>query len=141
MAAIVQFIGNRNEQAEKVAESLNLFPVPATALVLFIVLASVMPQIGLAKSAALQALPIYISFAIIAPFVGWIIAGIFRLESGSASAVSFSASYRNSFVILPLAFAIPGSMPIIPAVILTQTIVELCFLPIYIRLIPRLFKT
>jgi hypothetical protein len=55
--------------------------------------------------------------------------------------VSFSASYRNSFVILPLAFAIPGSMPIIPAVILTQTIVELCFLPIYIRLIPRLFKT
>lgn len=141
MAAIVQFIGNRNEQAEKVAESLNLFPVPATALVLFIVLASVMPQIGLAKSAALQALPIYISFAIIAPFVGWIIARIFRLESGSASAVSFSASYRNSFVILPLAFAIPGSMPIIPAVILTQTIVELCFLPIYIRLIPRLFKT
>nr|WP_290446944.1 bile acid:sodium symporter [Acinetobacter lwoffii] len=114
---------------------------PATALVLFIVLASVMPQIGLAKSAALQALPIYISFAIIAPFVGWIIARIFRLESGSASAVSFSASYRNSFVILPLAFAIPGSMPIIPAVILTQTIVELCFLPIYIRLIPRLFKT
>ena len=64
MAAIVQFIGNRNEQAEKVAESLNLFPVPATALVLFIVLASVMRQIGLAKSAALQALPIYISFAI-----------------------------------------------------------------------------
>ncbi len=49
MAAIVQFIGNRNEQAEKVAESLNLFPVPATALVLFIVLASVMPQLGLQK--------------------------------------------------------------------------------------------
>ena len=57
----------------KLTAPLNLLPVPATALVLFIVLASVTPQIGLAQSAALQALPIYIAFAIIAPFVGWAI--------------------------------------------------------------------
>lgn len=140
LAAFVQFIGNKSKEAIRFTEPLNLLPVPATALVLFIVLASVMPQIGLAKSAALDALPIYIAFAVIAPFIGWIIARIFKLDSGSARAVSFSASYRNSLVILPLAFAVPGSMPIIPAVILTQTIVELCFLPLYVRLIPLLSK-
>ena len=139
LAGIVQFIGNKSESLAKLTAPLNLLPVPATALVLFIVLASVTPQIGLAQSAALQALPIYIAFAIIAPFVGWAIASLFKLEPSSARAVSFSASYRNSLVILPLALAVPGSMPIIPAVILTQTIVELCLLPIYIRLIPKIF--
>ncbi|QRF09446.1 arsenic resistance protein [Acinetobacter pittii] len=141
LAGIVQFIGNKSESLAKLTAPLNLLPVPATVLVLFIVLASVTPQIGLAQSAALQALPIYIAFAIIAPFVGWAIAFLFKLKSGSARAVSFSASYRNSLVILPLALAVPGSMPIIPAVILTQTIVELCFLPLYVRLIPKLMGT
>lgn len=138
LAGLVQFIGNKSPSLATVTAPLNLLPVPATALVLFIVLASVTPQIGQAQSAALQALPIYITFAIIAPFVGWAIAFLFKLEPNSTRAVSFSASYRNSLVILPLALAVPGSMPIIPAVILTQTIVELCFLPIYLRLIPKL---
>jgi Arsenite efflux pump ACR3 and related permeases len=141
LAGIVQFISNKSESLATLSAPLNLLPVPATALVLFIVLASVTPQIGLAQSAALQALPIYIAFAIIAPFIGWAIASLFKLESSSARAVSFSASYRNSLVILPLALVVPGSMPIIPAVILTQTIVELCFLPIYTRLIPRMFPS
>src|SRR5690348_6847490 len=63
-----------------------------------------------------------------------------RLDAISARAVSFSASSRNSLVILPLAFAVPGGVPILPAVILTQTIVELCFLPVYVRVIPRLSR-
>ncbi|MDR4515781.1 MAG: arsenic resistance protein [Nitrosomonas sp.] len=116
----------------------NILPVPATALVLFVVLASVTPQIGLAQSSALRAVPIYLSFAIVAPVMGYLIARGFRLESTSVCAVSFSSSYRNSLVILPLAFAIPGGVPILPAVILMQTIIELCFLPIYVRWIPRM---
>lgn len=116
---------------------LNSLPVPATALVLLIVFASVMPQIGLAQSAALAAVPIYISYAILAPCVGWLIAKKFKLDHFSSKAISFSASYRNSFVILPLAFAIPHAMPIVPAVILTQTIVELLFLPIYLKIIEK----
>src|SRR5690606_22615523 len=108
----------------------------ATAFVLLVVLASVMPQISLAQDAALHAVPIYIAFAMIAPLIGCLAARLVRLDAPSARAVSFSTSYRNSLVILPLAFAVPGGVPVLPAVILTQTIVELCFLPVYVRLIP-----
>lgn len=139
LAGLVQYFGNHSQKYATYIEPLNLLPVPATALVLLIVLASVMPQIGLAQTAALSVLPIYILFAAIAPLVGWIIAKAFKLDNITGRSVSFSASYRNSLVILPLALAIPNSMPVIPAVILTQTIVELCFLPIYIRLIAKIF--
>ena len=88
-----------------------------------------MPQTGLAQNAALYTAPVYIAFAVIAPLIGKLAASLMRLDAISARAVSFSASYRNSLVILPLAFAVPGGVPLLPAVILTQTIVELCFLP------------
>lgn len=138
LAGLVQTLGRRTKGGASLVSVLNLLPVPATALVLFIVLAAVMPQIGLAQNAALRAAPIYLAFAIIAPLMGWAVARAMRLESTSARAVSFSASYRNSLVILPLAFAVPGGAPLLPAVILTQTIIELFFLPLYVKLIPRL---
>lgn len=138
LAAVVQALMRRNEKLAKAGRMLDLLPVPATAFVLFVVLASVMPHIGLAQRAALHAAPVYIAFALIAPLIGKLAAGIMRLDAVSARAVSFSAAYRNSLVILPLAFAVPGGVPLLPAVILMQTIVELCFLPVYVRWIPRL---
>lgn len=138
LAGIVQAFSRRSVAGERLVGVLNLLPVPATALVLFIVLASVMPQIGLAQEAALRALPIYIVYAVAAPLAGRLVSRVMGLEATSARAVSFSASYRNSLVILPLAFVVPGGIPLLPAVILTQTIVELCFMPLYVRFIPRL---
>lgn len=140
LAGAVQALGRKTNAGRRLLGILNLLPVPATVLVLFIVLASVMPQIGLAQSAALRAAPIYVAFAVIAPLAGRLATRALRLDGPSARAVSFSASYRNSLVILPLAFAVPGGVPLLPAVILTQTIVELCFLPIYVRWIPRLAR-
>ena len=138
LAAITQFIAKRTRRGDQLLEWLNVLPVPATALVLFVVLISVMPQIGDAQQAALSAAPIYILYALIAPLVGRLVARGLLLEPAAARAVSFSASYRNSLVILPLAFAVPGGVPLLPAVILTQTIVELVFLPLYVRWIPKL---
>ena len=140
VAAVVQAFCKRVRHGTGLARVLGLLPVPATALVLFVVLAAVVPQIGLAWKAALQALPIYIVYAALAPLAGYLVARFMRLNAAPARAVSFSASYRNSLVILPLAFAVPGGTPLIPAVILTQTITELLFLPAYLRLIPRFTK-
>lgn len=137
-AGVMQAIGKRSRTGHGLVAATALLPVPATALVLFVVLASVMPQIGLAHHAAMRAIPVYLAFAFIAPLLGWGVARAIRLEPASARALSFSASYRNSLVILPLAFAVPGGVPLIPAVILTQTMTELFLLPAYLRWIPRL---
>lgn len=87
---------------------------------------------------ALQAVPIYVAFAVLAPLAGWMVARMFRLEPAAGRAVAFSAATRNSLVVLPLALAVPGAIPVLPAIIITQTLVELLSELFYIRLMPQL---
>lgn len=138
LAAMVQLWASRNPVGSRVATVLGLLPVPATALVLFIVVAAMIPQLEAATAAALQVIPLYMAFAVLAPFAGWMIARLFQLETAAGRAVAFSAGTRNSLVVLPLALAVPEAMPVVPAVIVTQTMVELFSSVIYMRLIPRL---
>lgn len=137
LAGAFQFLAPRHRAVGRVAAHLELFPVPATALVLFLVLASVMPQVGHAMGAALSALPFYVVFAVIAPMLGFLVAKGFRLSAPASRAVIFSSATRNSLVVLPLAFAVPGGVPILPAVIVMQTVVELLSELLYIRVVPR----
>lgn len=138
LAAAAQLWAARTERGNRVTAALGVLPVPATAVVLFLVLAAVTPQIGAAAGAALTAAPIYLAYAVVAPVLGWIVARIGRLDPGAARAVAFSAATRNSLVILPLAFAVPGGVPLVPAVVVTQTMIELVSELVYVRWIPRL---
>lgn len=141
LAAAVQLWAARTATGKRVATALGLLPVPATALVLFLVLAAVMPQIGKAAGAALAAAPIYIAYAIVAPVLGWLVARAGRLDAGGTRAVAFSAATRNSLVILPLAFAVPGGVPLVPAVVVTQTMIELVSELAYVRWIPAMARS
>lgn len=118
--------------------TLALLPVPATALVLLLVVAAVLPQLGQAGTAALRAVPVYGVFALLAPLLGWWVALRARLPAPAARAVAFSAATRNSLVVLPLALAVPGALPLLPAVVVAQTLVELVAELVYIRWLPRL---
>lgn len=100
--------------------------------------AAVTPRLGAAVSVATSVLPFYIAFAIIAPVLGLIVSHLFRLAPPARRAVMFSSGTRNSLVILPLAMAIPGALPVVPAVIVTQTLVELVAMLVYVPLIHRL---
>jgi ACR3 family arsenite efflux pump ArsB len=55
-------------------------------------------------------------------------------------AVAFSAATRNSLVVLPLGLAVPGAVPVLPAIIVTQTLVELLSELIYVRFMPKIGK-
>lgn len=138
LAALCQLWAARSIAGARIAALLGLLPVPATALVLFIVIAAVVPQLGPALTTVLAVAPIYVAFAVIAPLLGWAIARFAGLNAPAGRAVAFSGATRNSLVVLPLALAVPGAIPIIPAVIVTQTLVELVASLIYIRLISRL---
>ncbi len=141
LAGLVQIWAARAYTGELVSTKLGLLPVPATALVLFVVIASVVPQLETATGVVLQVLPIYIVFAALAPFLGWLMGRLFRLDAPTSRAIAFSAGTRNSLVILPLALAVPGAIPVLPAIIVTQTLVELISELIYVRLIPKLTQS
>jgi ACR3 family arsenite efflux pump ArsB len=137
LAVIVQLWASRTQSGAKVSAMLGLAPVPATALVLFIVVAAVVPQLGFAADATFGVIPVYLAFAVIAPLAGWLMGRMFRLEAAAGRAIAFSAGTRNSLVVLPLALAVPGAVPILPAIIVTQTLVELLSELIYVRVIAR----
>ena len=137
LAVLTQSWAARSRMGTSVSARLGLMPVPATAIVLFIVAAAVVPQMGDAIDASVRVIPVYVAFAIAAPLLGWFVARLFRLDATAGRAVAFSAATRNSLVVLPLALAVPGAVPILPAIIVTQTLVELFSELVYVRLAPR----
>ena len=116
-------------------------PVPFMALTFFVVIAS---QIGVLYNnpeSILKVIPIYATFAIIGPFIGKFSAKLFKVDVYGSRAISFSTSTRNSLVVLPLALALPApENQLVAAVIVTQTIIEIFFELIYIKVIPILTK-
>lgn len=127
-----------SSRGERLSTTLGMLPVPATAAVLFVVVAAVAPQVGQASASALAAAPAYVVFAVVAPLLGWVLGRGAGLPASQARAVAFSSATRNSLVVLPLGLAIPGAIPVIPAVIVTQTIIELVSELAYVKLLARL---
>lgn len=140
LACVAQVLAARSRTMAAVVDRAGLWPVPATAVVLFVVVAAVLPQLGAAAGSVLAVLPVYMAFAVLAPFAGWGTGRLFGLQPAQTRALAFSAATRNSLVVLPLALAVPGALPVVPAVIVTQTLVELLAELIYIRVIPRLIR-
>lgn len=138
LAGACQAWAARSGAGRSAVAALGLLPVPATAAVLFVVVAAVTPQLGLALEAVQSVVPVYVAFAIAAPLLGWSVARAWRLPADQGRAVAFSSATRNSLVVLPLGLAIPGAVPWIPAVIVAQTLVELVSELVYVKLLPRL---
>ncbi|MDZ4370753.1 ACR3 family arsenite efflux pump ArsB [Brevundimonas sp. UYEF29] len=136
LAALVQAWAARRALGDRVSSWLGLAPVPATALVLFIVVAAVVPQLGQTLHRALGVVPIYLAFAVLAPILGWATSRLMQLTPEAGRAIAFSAGTRNSLVVLPLALVVPGAIPLVPAIIVTQTLIELLSKLVYIRIIP-----
>lgn len=137
LALLCQRWAARMPAGARAVAALGWLPVPATALVLAIVVMAVLPQLGRATAQVLHVLPVYLLFALLAPVLGWWIARLARLPVAGARAVAFSAATRNSLVVLPLALAVPGAVPLLPAVIVAQTLVELLAELVYLRVIAR----
>lgn len=142
LSIITQIVSKSDNNVGKaILDFSGWLPVPFMALTFFVVIAS---QIGVLYNnpeLILEIIPIYIAFAIISPFMGKLSAKLFRVNFYGSRAVSFSTSTRNSLVVLPLALALPApENQLVAVVIVTQTIVEIFFELIYIKVIPVLTK-
>ena len=76
---------------------------------------------------------IYFAAILIGAVTGLVIPGSPSLEPTINPALAFMLFVT----FLPLAFAVPGGVPVLPAVIVMQTVVELLSELIYIRVAPR----
>ncbi|MFD9697445.1 arsenic resistance protein [Lentzea sp. NPDC059081] len=108
--------------------------VPLMAVTLFAVVASQVPKLsGLAQVVSVA--PFYVVFLVVMAFLGLGVARLFRLDVPESRAIVFTGATRNSLVVLPLALALPGD---VAAVVVTQTLVEVVGMVVYVRAVPRL---
>ncbi|WP_248752849.1 arsenic resistance protein [Pseudomonas sp. MWU15-20650] len=112
-------------------------PVPAMAWVLLVVIGSQITSVVRDIGLLWPLIPVYLGFLLLAPLLGALAARLFALPAESARAVTFSASTRNSLVVLPLALALPEDVRALAATaVILQTLIELIGELIYVRLVP-----
>jgi ACR3 family arsenite transporter len=77
-------------------------------------------------------------FLVVMAGLGVAVARLFRLTPRDGRAIVFTGATRNSLVVLPLALALPDAFGVAGIVIVTQTLVEVVGMVIYVRVVPRL---
>ena len=112
--------------------------VPLMMLSLAVVVASQIAGVGRQLGALLLAIPVYILFAAVMVPIGAAAGKVARIDVPGRRAIVFSGATRNSLLVLPLVLALPAAFDLAPLVVVTQTLVELIVMVVFVRLIPRL---
>ncbi|MEW1633642.1 bile acid:sodium symporter [Streptomyces sp. NPDC093801] len=138
LAWILQAWAGRAPAGRKVSDAATTTMVPLMAATLVTVVASQVPKLGGSLGDVAAVIPFYVAFLVVMAFAGRGVARLFRLEVPASRAVVFTGATRNSLVVLPLALALPDDLAVAAVVVVTQTLVEVIGMVVYVRLVPRL---
>jgi ACR3 family arsenite efflux pump ArsB len=103
---------------------------------LYVVVASQLPRVQEAIEQIAAVVPVYVAFLVVMALLGRAVAGLLDLDAGASRALVFTSVTRNSLVVLPLALALPAGYRLVPAVVVTQTLVELMGMVVLTRVVP-----
>ena len=137
-AALVQWGVRRAPGMRVVETAAQTAMVPLLMATLLLVVASQLHAVLGSLGALAAVVPLYAAFLVVMVPLGMAGARIARLDVPASRALVFSGATRNSLVVLALALPLSGALALVPLVVVTQTLVELVGLLVFIRLIPRL---
>ncbi len=115
--------------------------VPLMAATLFVVVASQVSELEGDVRVVVGVVPFFVLFPAVMAVLGVGVARVFRLGVRDGRAVVFSGATRNSLVVLPLALALPDAYDVAAVVVVTQTLVEVIGMVVYVRVVPRLLPS
>jgi ACR3 family arsenite efflux pump ArsB len=127
--------------AGRVKRAIDRLPVALTALTLLVVVASQFPRVRDDIDQIAGVVLLFVAFLVVMAGVGTALARAVRLAPPPARALVFSGATRNSLVVLPLALALGDEYAPTAAVIVTQTLIEVLGMVVYVRAVPRLVVT
>lgn len=137
-AAATQASAGRHRAGRKLQSLVLHLEVPLMMATLFVVVASQTGAVGEQAARLLVLVPVYVGFLVVMAVVGTAMGRLFGFDVASRRALVFSGATRNSLVVLPLALALPASLALVPLVVVTQTLVELIGMVVYVRAVPAL---
>lgn len=125
---------------EAVREALAWAPVPLLALALFIVAATQWNAVWQGLGVLPKVVPVFIAYLLAAAALARALAGWWNLPTEQGRTLAFTLGTRNSFVVLPLALALPTGWEAVAVVIVVQSLVELLAMVLWLKWVPhRLF--
>jgi ACR3 family arsenite efflux pump ArsB len=136
LAWATEYFAERSTRGEMWQDAMGWLPVPMMGVTLFVIIASQLPRVQDSIGQIAAVVPIYVAFLVIMPLLGRLAAGILGMDVGESRSLVFTSVTRNSLVVLPLALALPSGYSLAPAVVVTQTIVELSGMVILTRVVP-----
>lgn len=136
LAWLTEVWAERSPKAEFWQDTMGWLPVPMMGATLLVVIASQLPRVHDSAGQIAVVVPVYIAFLVIVPLLGRLAAGLFHMGVGESRALVFTSVTRNSLVVLPLALALPAGYELVPAVVVTQTLVELTGMVVLTRVVP-----
>ncbi|MEE2567916.1 bile acid:sodium symporter [Pseudarthrobacter sp. J64] len=135
-AALTQGLARRALPGRLVKDVMQALMVPLMMATLAVVVGSQIVGVGQEIRSLLAVVPLYVAFLLVMVPLGMIAARTSGLTPAATRAVVFSGATRNSLVVLPLALALPGPLALASLVVVTQTLVELIGMILYVRFLP-----
>ena len=137
-AIVLQLLARRRPSLRTVESAVSTAMVPLLMATIFVVVASQVRFVASELGVLVRVVPLFAVFAVVMLFAGIAAARMSRMDAASARAVVFAGVTRNSLVVLPLTLAVPPSLALAPAVVVSQTLVELVVMVILVRVVPHL---
>lgn len=138
LAWLTQAWAARSPYGPRAVGTLEKAVVPLMAITLLTVVASQVPKLSGSLADVAGVIPFYAAFLLVMAFAGLGVARVFRLGVPDGRAIVFTGATRNSLVVLPLALALPDDLGVAAVVVVTQTLVEVLGMVVYVRLVPKL---
>jgi ACR3 family arsenite efflux pump ArsB len=108
------------------------------AVTLFLVAAGQAPAVRDAGTEMLSAGVVFVAYALLALWLARMVARTVSLDQRARRTLAFSLGTRNSFVVLPLALALPAHLAAAAAVVALQSLIELGAMIVYLHAVPNI---
>ena len=112
--------------------------VPVLMLTLGVVVASQIGGVSAQLGVLLLPALLYMAFAALMVPIGLVAGRVARLDVPGRRAIVFTGATRNSLVVLPLVLVLPDGFELTSLVVVTQTLVELVAMVVFVRFVPHL---
>jgi len=128
--------------SRRVSDAVGVAMVPLMVVTLLTVVASQIPKLDSTDrlNDVLRVVPLYTAFLLVMPLAALAVVRLFHLGTRDGRAIIFTAATRNSLVVLPLALSLPDPFAVAGVVVVTQTLVEVVGMVVYVRVVPWLLR-
>lgn len=136
LVALTEAAARRSKACARWLQFTAWLPVPLLALTVLLIAGVQIRAVSGSWRLLGATAAVFIAFAAVVPFLARFVARRFGLAVAEQRTIIFSAGTRNSFVVLPLALALPPGWELAAAIIVLQSLVELAAMLAYLWWVP-----